>query len=249
MTDNPWLWAAVAIAVGLLIGEIGGSIVRSLMGRRERSPLTRQHARSTASGVFWASVAAGAVIAAGILDRDELEDFGSLLREGLPRLLLAGVLLIVGYALALALAAAVGQSALKATGVRQVALEKVLKGTILAIAVVVALRVAGVDTTLLVVLFAGLIGAPALAFALLTALGGREVASQVAAGRALRHQLRKGWSLRVEDLVGDVVALHTTFVEVEDVHGELHHLPNGWLLERPFVAGPQGAPPDAPPTA
>jgi hypothetical protein len=238
MTDNPWLWAAVAIAVGLLIGEIGGSIVRSVMGRRDRGPVTRERARSTASGVFWASVAVGAVIAAGILDRDELEDFGELLREGLPRLLLAGVLLIVGYALALALAVAVGESALKATGVRQVALEKVLKGTILAISVVVALRVAGVDTTLLVVLFAGLIGAPALALALLTALGGRDVATQVAAGRALRHQLREGWSLHVDGFDGEVVALHTTFVEVEGTDGELHHLPNSWLLERPFRAGP-----------
>jgi hypothetical protein len=244
MTDNPWLWAAVSIAVGLLIGEIGGSIVRSVMSNRSRSPLTRERARSTASGVFWASVAGGAVMAAGVLDQEGLEEFGSMLREGLPRLLLSGVLLIVGYALALALAAAVGQSALKATGVRQSALEKALKFTILAISVVVALRVGGVDNSLLVVLFAGLIGAPALALALLTALGAREVATHVAAGRALRHQIQEGWTLQVDDVLGDVVALHTTFVEVVDTTGELHHLPNGWLLERPFVAGPHAVSPE-----
>ena len=239
MTDNPWLWAAVAVAVGLLIGEIGGSVVRSLMGRSTRTPLTRERARSTASGVFWGSVAVGMVVAAGILDQDELESFGELLRDGLPRLLLAGVLLIAGYAVALAIAAAVGQSALKATGVRQMALERVLKGTILAIAVVVSLRIAGVDTTLLVVVFAGVIGAPALALALLTALGGREVAAEVAAGRTLRHQLRVGWTLSIDGISGRVVALGTTFVEVEDDDGVLHHLPNRWLLERPFCAQPE----------
>jgi hypothetical protein len=238
MTDNPWIWALVAVGIGLLVGEIGGSIVRASMGRRGRSTLTRERARSTASGVFWGSVAVGLVIAAGILDRKELEKFGDLLSDGLPRIMLAVVMVIVGYAVALAVGAAVGQSALKATGVRQVALERVLKVSIVAVAVVVALRVAGVETGLLIVLFAGLIGAPALALALLSAFGGRDVAAQVAAGRALRHQLREGWGLEVEGLHGEIVALHTTFVEVEDDVGALHHLPNGWLLERPFTAGP-----------
>jgi hypothetical protein len=239
MTDNPWIWALVAVGIGLLVGEIGGSIVRASMGRRERSPLTRDRARAAASGVFWGSVAVGLVIAAGVLDRKEVERFGDLLRSGVPRILLALVMVIVGYAVALAVGAAVGQSALKATGVRQVALERALKVSIVAVAVVVALRIAGVETGLLVVLFAGLIGAPALALALLSAFGGRDVASQVAAGRALRHQVREGWDLEVDHLHGQIVALHTTFVEMEDTTGALHHLPNRWLLERPFTAGPQ----------
>lgn len=236
MIDIPWIWALVAVGVGLLLGEIGGSVVRSLMGRSSRSPGTRERARSTASAVFWASVAVGMVVAAGILDSEELDDFGEVLGDGLPRLLLAGVLLIAGYALALVIAAAVGQSALRATGVRQVALERVLKVGVIAIAVVVALRTAGVDTSLLIVLFAGLVGAPALTVALLTAAGGRHVAAQLAAGRALRNQLEVGWRISVEDLRGTVVAMNTTFVEVEDDEGRVHHLPNRWLMERPFRA-------------
>ena len=85
-----------------------------------------------------------------------------------------------------------------------------------------------------------LIGAPALALALLSAFGGRGVASQVAAGRALRHRLRSGWQLEVGSLHGEIVELHTTFVEVEDDSGERHQLPNRWLLERPYRAGPGG---------
>ena len=121
---------------------------------------------------------------------------------------------------------------------REGALERVLKVSIVAVSVVVALRVAGVETGLLIVLFAGLIGAPALALALLSAYGGRDVASQVAAGRALRHQLREGWDLEIDGLHGEIVALQTTFVEIDDGTGALHHLPNRWLLERPFTAGP-----------
>lgn len=238
MTENPWLWAAVAVGIGLLVGEIAGSIVRASMGRKDRSPHTRQRARSVASGVFWGSSAVGLVIATGILDAEELEEFGDLLRNGVPRVLIALVVVIAGYAAALGIAAAVGQSALRATGVRQVALERSLKVSIVAVAVVVALVVAGVDTWLLGVLFAALVGTPAIALSLLTAFGGRDVASHVAAGRALRHRLREGWDLEVDDLRGEIVGLHTTFVEVEDEVGERHQLPNRWLLDRPYRAGP-----------
>lgn len=238
MTENPWLWAAVAIGIGMLVGEIAGSLVRSSMGRSSRSPHTREQARSVASGIFWGSVAVGMVIAAGILDRNELENFGELLGNGVPRILLALVMVIAGYALALAVAAAMGQSALKATGVRQAALERILKVSIVAVAVVVALVVAGVDTGMLIVLFAALIGAPALALALLSASGGRNVATQVAAGRALRHRLREGWEIDVENLHGEIVGLHTTCVEVLDEVGECHQIPNRWLMERPYSAGP-----------
>lgn len=240
MTEYAWLWAAVAVGVGLLIGEIGGSIVRASMGRSHRSEDTRNRALAVARGVFWGSVAVGLLIAAGILDRDELEEFGDLIRDGLPRILVAVVLLIVGYAVSLAVAAMVGQSARKGTGVRQVALERGIKVALMAITAVVALVVAGVDESMLLVFFAALIGAPALALALLSAFGGRGVASQVAAGRALRHRLRSGWQLEVGSLHGEIVELHTTFVEVEDDSGERHQLPNRWLLERPYRAGPGG---------
>jgi hypothetical protein len=49
------------------------------------------------------------------------------------------------------------------------------------------------------------------------------VASQLAAGRALRHQLREGWTLscRADDdaVVGRIVELHPTSVEVELADG------------------------------
>ncbi len=238
MTEYPWLWAAVAVGIGLVVGEIGGSLVRASMGRSHRSTDTREHALAVARGVFWGSVAIGLVIAAGILDKGELDDFGELLADGLPRVLIAIVLVIVGYAVALAVAAAVGQSARKATGVRQVALERGLKVSIVAMAVVVALVVAGVDYTMLLIVFAALVLAPAIAMALLSAFGGRGVASQVAAGRALRHRLRPGWDLEIGELRGEIVELHTTFVEVEDGAGERHQLPNRWLMERPYRASP-----------
>ncbi len=243
MIEYAWLWAAVAVGVGLLMGQIGGRVARAAIGRNPRGDSTRATSLSVSRGVFWGCTAVGLVIAAGILDRDGLDEFGDLLREGLPRVFMGIVLAIVGYAVALFVAKAVGQSAKEATGVRQLAVERSLKISIMAIAVVLALVVAGVDTAVLLVILVALVGAPALALSLLTAIGARGVASQISSGRALRHRFEHGWHLEVDSpagpvLSGKVVEMHPTFVELEDDEGERHQLPNRWLLERPYVASP-----------
>jgi small-conductance mechanosensitive channel len=148
------------------------------------------------------------------------------------------VLAIVGYAVAMVVAQAVGQSAREATGVRQVAMERAIKVSIFAVAVVVALVVAGVDHTMLVVVLVALVGAPAVAFALLTASGAQGVATQISAGRALGHRFEQGWTLEVGELTGEVISMEPTFVEVLDNDGRRHQLPNAWLLERPYRAEP-----------
>ena len=62
MTEYAWLWAAVAVGVGLLIGEIGGSIGRASMARSSRSEDTRNRALAVSRGVFWGSVAVGLLL-------------------------------------------------------------------------------------------------------------------------------------------------------------------------------------------
>lgn len=238
MTEYAWLWAAVVAGVGLLIGQIGGRLVRRSIGHGQRDETTRASALAASRGVFWGASALGLAIAAGILDRDGLEEFGDLLRDGLPRVLLGLVLAIVGYAVAMVVAQAVGQSAREATGVRQIAMERAIKVSIFAVAVVVALVVAGVDHTMLVVVLVALVGAPAVAFALLTARGAEGVATQISAGRALGHRFEQGWTLEVGDLTGEVISMEPTFVEVLDDKGRRHQLPNAWLLERPYSAEP-----------
>lgn len=238
MTEYAWLWAAVAVGVGLLIGQIGGRLVRRSIGHGKRDENTRASALAAARGVFWGASALGLAIAAGILDRDGLEEFSDLLSNGLPRILMGVVLAIVGYAMAMVVAQAVGQSAREATGVRQVAMERVIKVSIFAVALVVALVVAGVDHTMLVVVLVALVGAPAVAFALLTSRGAEGVATQISAGRALGHRFEEGWTLEVGELTGEVISMEPTFVEVLDREGRRHQLPNAWLLERPYSAEP-----------
>lgn len=238
MTEYAWLWAAVVVGVGLLIGQIGGRLVRRSIGHDKRDENTRASALAASRGVFWGASALGLAIAAGILDRDGLEEFADLLRDGLPRILMGLVLAIVGYAVAMVVAQAVGQSAREATGVRQIAMERAIKVSIFAVAVVVALVVAGVDHTMLVVVLVAMVGAPAVALALLTARGAEGVATQISAGRALGHRFEEGWILEVGDMTGEVISMEPTFVEILDDEGRRHQLPNAWLLERPYSAEP-----------
>jgi hypothetical protein len=227
-----WIWAAVAFGSGLLFGEIAGRLVRGAMVRRGGS--SRDAASATGTFVFWAATAVGLVVAIGLIDPTVLDDLGERLADNLPRLLVAFLLLIGGYAVSIAVSAMIGQSARKATGVRQVGLERVLRFTIMAAAVVLALTELEVAPAVLVVLLAVVIGAPALAIALLTAFGGREVAGHIAAGRSLRHQLRPGQVVTCDGERGTVVVLHPSTVELERSDGTRVLVPNRRLLEAPF---------------
>ena len=233
MAHAEWIWAAVAFGSGLLFGEIAGRIVRSALSRRGEA--ARESASAVGTFVFWTSTAVGLVIAIALIDSSVLEDLGDRLSESLPRFLVAFLLLIGGYAVSVAVAAMIGQSARKATGVRQVGLERMLRVAIMAAAVVVALTEMGVDSSVLVVLLAVVIGAPALAIALLTAQGGRDVAAQIAAGRSPRHQLRPGQVLACDGEQGTIVVLHPSTVEIERPDGTRVLIPNRRLLDAPFT--------------
>ena len=227
------IWAAVALGCGLLIGEIAGRLLRSGLGSSSSASF-RENAPTIARLVFWASTAVGLVLAIAVIDDAALEELGQRLDDNLPSYLIAFLTVIAGYAVSVVVAAMVGQSARKATGIRQRGLERALQAAILATAIVVALTELGVESSMLVVLLIVVVGTPALAVAMLSAFGGREVAMQLAAGRALRHQLRAGRRIVCGDVAGRIVVVHATAVELEDDDGTRHHLPNRTLLDQGF---------------
>lgn len=233
MTGTNLIWAAVAIGCGLLLGEIAGRLLRNWLGESD-SPRRRESAATISRLVFWSATAVGLVLAVAVVDDAALEDLRHRLGDALPGYLIAFLIVIAGYAASVVVAAMVGQSARKATGVRQRGLERALQAVILGTAIVVALTELGVESSMLVVLLVVVVGTPALAVALLSALGGREVAMQLAAGRALRHQLRAGRHLVCDGASGRIVVAHATAVELEQDDGTRIHLPNRTLLDRGF---------------
>lgn len=239
MEDTLWIWAAIALTGGLLIGEIGGRLARrAFVARSEgegvRSAARRELGSLIGTFVFWLSTAIGLIVAIGLVDAEVLEELGDRLSDTVPSLGVAALVLIGGRAVSVVAAAMVGQSLRRATGVRQPAVERALQLGLMGAAVVVALASLGVQPSLIAVPIAIVFGAPALAFGLLSGLGGREVASQLAAGRALRHQLREGRTLRCREVEGRIIAMHPTTVEVLCADGSRAHIPNQWMLSGTF---------------
>lgn len=242
MTNN-WILALVVLGSGLLIGEITGRIARGSMSRPRRSVAVREMARPMGTFIFWAGTAIGLIAAVATASPETIHDVPKRSLGFVPNLLVAAAFLIAGYAASIGIAAAVGQSALRATGVRHRSLERLLRLSVLAAAMVLALSQVGVDTRILVVVLLALLGAPGLAMALLTGFGGREVATNLAAGRALRAQLREGSQLICRGVDGrmvrgQIVAVHPVTVELLTDDMATLHLPLRLLLESPFELQP-----------
>lgn len=235
---NRWIVAVIALAASLLLGEIAGRLARASMSRADRTAEIREMARPVSTFLLWASIALGVLVAVASTSRHAFEEIPDRMLVRLPDLLIAGVVMVAGYALAIGLGAAVAQSAVRASGRRHRRLERAVRWTVLGASTAVALSQLGVDTTLLSLALAVLVGAPALAIALLTAFGGREVATDLAAGRALRSHLKVGFHLSSGDVAGTIVAVHPVSVEIEADDGSRVHVPLHCVLEAPFAVTP-----------
>jgi hypothetical protein len=243
MNANHWILSLVVLGSGLLFGEIAGRIIRGSMSRETRSPEVREMARPVGTFVFWVGTALGLFAAVASSSPKTIKAIPDKSLVYLPNLLVAGLFLIAGYAISIGIAAAVGQSALRASGVRHRALERVLRIAVIAASVVLALSQVGVNTTLLVVVLTTLLGAPGLAIALLTGFGGREVASNLAAGRALRGELRPDRYLVCRGVDGRMIrgvitAVRPVTVEVLTDDMATVHVPLRVLLDNPFEIQP-----------
>ena len=112
--SNRWILAVIALAGSLLLGEIGGRLVRASMSRSDRSNEIREMARPVSSFLFWASTALGVLVAVASTSRHAFEEIPDRMLVRLPDLVIAGVVLIAGYALSIGAVAAIAQSAVRA---------------------------------------------------------------------------------------------------------------------------------------
>lgn len=229
-----WVWAAVALSAGLVFGELAGRLARSAIVRSENQPSTSSMT-VLPKVIFWSSVLVGLVLAAAALKPTTIDRLGDRLGDSIPDLIIAAAWLIGGYAVSVVVATAIGQSALKATGVRQLVLERVLRITIMVGAVAAALNEAGVSAEIVLVFVATGVIAPVATVTVLTVLGGREVASQVAAGRVVAHHIRPGDHIVHMGQEGTVTRLHSTSVELLVADGTTTQIPNNQLLTVGFT--------------
>lgn len=221
------LYAVLAVIAGVVVGAVAGGLTRRAVLRRK----TRQEVAAPAAAlVFWVALAAGIAVGAGLLAPDAVRPLPGRLLDYLPRVLVAGLILIVGYAAATVSAALLSGGLARATGRTRREATTGLRSAILIAVALLALGQLGVDTTVLTLAAAALLFGTATALALLIGLGGRDLAREVAAGRYLRRLVRPGDHVETPQHSGRISALHPATAELATGPGGTVHVPNTLLL-------------------
>ena len=214
MTTSDWIFVAVAVAGGIVVGIIASRIVNAIVGAAARPEPVRNAAGPLASLALWAGIVIGLVLALGVVSPSALDQLPLDVIDYIPRIISAAIVLIVANVVSsfaqAALAPALGR--MSTTVQRQIL--NAVRFTIVGLAVLLAVRQLGFDTTVInlgvAAIFFGLSGA----LMLLVALGGRDVATEVASSRVMRRLLREGDGVELDSLVGTVVAVHPPSVEI-----------------------------------
>lgn len=230
---NEWISAAIAIGAGLVIGSIASRIARNQMAK-SKIPALNESASAIGGLVFSGFIIIGLLVALGFVSPDDLDQLPSDLIAFLPKAISAAILAIGGNIVGTFAQGAVAK-AVAGSGAASRFAPVIVRFAVLAAAVILAAAQLGVDTTVINIAVASLLFGVAASLALLTGLGGRHVAGEVAAGRVWRRSLEAGDRIRASDVAGVdvdgvVVDIHPTAIEVRSGESTLF-VPNSKLME------------------
>jgi len=227
---SSWLLAVIAVVAGVMIGLIASRIVFALVGAPSRPEAIRGVARPLSQLALAIGVVLGLVVALGFVQPSALEQLPKDIVTFVPKLMVAGIIVILANVFASFATAALD----RVTGRMPVNVQRnaniVVKGTIVAMAVLLAVNQLGIDTEVINMAVAAIFFGLAASFTLLVGLGGHGVAREVAASRALRRMLEAGDTVTIDDIRGTVQAVHPTAVEVVDGAGRSVLVPSSSFL-------------------
>jgi small-conductance mechanosensitive channel len=227
---NEWIWAAIAIGAGVVIGAFAAGIIRRLLAKESRPDLLNRLADPIANLAFSLAIVVGLIVALGIVNPDSLETLPTDLVSFLPKLLTGFIVVIVGNAAAGLAAGAASQALARAGSGAQRMVPKVVRAGIIAASVILAANQVGIDTTIITLAVAAVFFSVGLAGALMIGLGSRTVSGELAAARALRQLLNEGDVVVLDGVRGTVVHVHSTATELELSGGVRRLVPNSHFM-------------------
>jgi hypothetical protein len=225
------LVALLILVGGVVLGMILSPITRKLLGKDDRPDPVRQLAPVIGSFVFWMLVAFALVMAVSVSSPETLKPLPARLVAYFPKVLVAGLLLIGGTIAGTLAGMAIGRAVMRASGARNPQVERGVKVLIVGLTAVLAVAQLGINTTIIDLLLAAVSFGLAAASALLIGLGGRDVARQIAAGRAVRGLVHVGDLVTIGEITGSVVQVRAALVEIQESNGDRVHVPLARLLE------------------
>lgn len=233
-----WLIAAAVLIVSIGIGSFAGARVRRFLSNPARSERHHELANPAGSFVFSMLLATGLVIALGIGSPESLDPLPGDLIAFLPKVLVAGLMLLAGTTAGQLVGNALGRTLLRATGRPQPQIVRLIRAAITGAAAILAVSQLGINTRIVDMIVAGLVFSLAGSITLLTGLGGRDVAKELAAGRYVARILSAGDHIVTQGpdgaIEGTVVRVHSVTVELKGDEGVVVHVPHGLLLRAPL---------------
>jgi hypothetical protein len=228
----------VLIAIGCIIGGVVlGTVLSAVVRRwlsRNRNESIRRSAKSASGFMFGVLLAIGLVGALAAASPDSIEPLPGDLARGLPKIVVAGLLVIIGRIVGQLVGEAVGRITMRALGSESRGIASAVEWAITGLFVLIAARQIGIDTTVLNILIAALAFGLALAMALLIGLGGRATATQLAAGRSIRQRVSTGDVLEIDDVRGEVTHIGPIAIELATELGTVS-VPLADLVDRRFT--------------
>ena len=229
-----WLIAAGVLLAAVLAATVVSGYVRRWL-ERPTGDARRQQVAEPVSRVLYSLLLAGGLVAAlGIASPDSLDPLPADFIAFLPRLLIAGLLLLLGGTVATMAANAVGSSLVRSTGKPQPALTRLVRLAVMVVVAVLAVSQLGVNTRIIDTIVEAVVFGLSAALVLLVGFGGRTVAGDVAAGRYVRKLVKVGDQVTVGEVQGIVTAVHGVTVELAGPDGASLHLPHHQLLAGPL---------------
>jgi small-conductance mechanosensitive channel len=247
-SSTPWIEAGVTLVFGVVLAAVVAAMLNLAVRRLLSDPRT---ASRISGSTFWALTAVAGLVAIGRLAEPEATRTGlaaasARLLTGLPDLLVGLVVLVLGWALAVAVRTVVG----RVLGRIQPTAAEVLSGvafwSVLVLTVIVAADQVGIQIGVLRQLLLLLVAGAVVAVALALGLGSRDAVAAVVAGRHSERIVGVGDEVEVAGHRGVVTACGQASLRLRTAAGAVVEVPHTWLLAGPVVvhrrgsAGPEG---------
>lgn len=235
MTGMDWIVVAAMLVGGIALGLLASRLVFRTLAKDTRPEALQGAAPPLSSLVLWAGVIAGLIGALGVISPESLEQMPKDLIAFLPRVLSAAIIVILANVVSSFALTAIGPALARASASVQRQVAMAVKGTIVGLAVLLAVAQLGIDTTVINLGVAAIFFGLSASFTLLVGLGGRAMAGEVAATRILRRTVNVGDRIETGALAGRIVGVHPTAIELETETGQRVLVPSSTIAGEQLV--------------
>lgn len=225
-----WIIAGAVIVVCFIVGSILAPFVRKQLTKPSRPDALKEVAPAVSSFVFWLFIVFGVLFALAQASPGSLSKIPTSIIAFVPKVVVAGVLVIGGKVAGTLLGMTVGRGILKATGQRKPGIERMVAITVMGFAALIGIGQLGINTTIVNLILAAMLACVALSAALLVGLGGRDISRHIAAGRYLRGVVHPGWMVKTAGRTGRVIAVRPASMEMQLDDGSIVFIPNSDVL-------------------